>query len=316
MMRSLSEPIRSLFRQSAFQVSVRVALAGVVAMGVSAQAVPSHAQTGPISEAQVILPETEFSVEQPQLRAVFEMMGLYEILGVMSSEGIESAAEMEADMFPGQGGTAWPAVVAALYSADTLIADFEAAVPRAVITDTFLAEIEAFFQSDLGQTIAAGELTARRAFLEPGVEDAAREMATRAVEEEDARIEILTEFITANELVERNVTGALNASFAFYRGLADGEAFETEIPEDLMLAEVWGQEPEIRQSTTEWLYAYQMLAYSDLSEEDLQEYVAFSMTPAGQALNTVLFTAFDVMFERVSYDLGKAAAVFIAGEET
>lgn len=315
-MRSLSELIRLRFRQSTVQMSGRFALASLVALGLSTQALPSLAQTAPIGEAQVILPETEFSAEQPQLRAVFEMMGLYEILGVMSSEGIESAAEMEADMFPGQGGTAWPAVVAALYSADRLIADFEAAVPRDAITEPLLAEIEAFFQSDLGQTIAAGEITARRAFLEPGVEDAARDMATRAIAEEDARLEILTEFITANELVERNVTGALNASFAFYRGLADGEAFEAEIPEELMLAEVWGQEPEIRQSTTEWLYAYQMLAYTDLSEEDLQAYVAFSMTPAGNALNSVLFTAFDAMFERVSYDLGKAAAVFIAGEET
>jgi len=277
---------------------------------------PAVAQGSNGAEAQIITPESTLAVEAPELHALFSTIGLYDILGVMSVEGIQAAGDMEQDMFPGQGGSAWPAVVAGIYATDRLVSDFEGGVPQDLMTDTVVAELTEFFSSDLGQRIAEGELVARQAFIEPGVEEAAIELAATRAADGDARIGLLTRFMAANDLVERNVAGALNANFAFYRGLTDGGAFATEIPEDLMLAEVWGQEPEIRSDTTEWLYGYQLMAYDDLTDADIAAYTAFSETEAGRVFNRVLFVAFDVMFERVSYDLGAAAAGFIAGEET
>lgn len=277
---------------------------------------PAAAPAQTSSEAQLMLPDTRLSEEAPELRAVFEAMGLYAILEVMSAEGVNAAPDIEADMFPGQGGSAWPAVVAGIYATDRMVATFEEAVPLERMTPEIVAELADFYASDLGQRVAAGELAARQAFLEPGVEDAAREMAQQQAADGAERIGLLTEFIAVNDLVERNVMGALNSNFAFYRGLGDGGAFETEIPEQLMLAEVWGQEAEIRSETTEWLYGYQILAYEDLTDEELAQYIAMSESAAGQVLNAVLFQAFDVLFEAVSYDLGEAAATFIAGEDT
>ncbi|MBF9058659.1 DUF2059 domain-containing protein [Rhodobacterales bacterium HKCCSP123] len=268
------------------------------------------------AEAQLVLPETRLSEEAPEVRAVFEAMGLYDILSVMSVEGLEGAPDIEADMFPGQGGSAWPAVVAGIYATDRMIAQFEAAIPLERMTPEIVAELQAFYDSDLGQRVAAGEVAGRQALLEPGVEEAARELARQQAAEGTERIALLTEFSAVNDFVERNVTGALNSNFAFYRGLGDGGAFETEIPEELMLAEVWGQEAEIRTETTEWLFGYQILAYEDLTDAEMARYIEMSESEAGQVLNAVLFQAFDVLFEEVSYDLGKAAASFIAGEET
>jgi hypothetical protein len=54
-----------------------------------------------------------------------------------------------------------------------------------------------------------------------------------------------------------------------------------EIPEELMLSEVWGQEPELRRDTIEWLYSFQLSAYSGLSDADIEAYTAFSATDAG-----------------------------------
>jgi hypothetical protein len=122
---------------------------------------------------------------------------------------------------------------------------------------------------------------------------------------EDPRIDLLTDFIETNDLVERNVSGALNSNFAFYRGLSDGGAFEVEIPEELMLAEVWGQEPELRRDTIEWLYSFQLSAYSGLEDADIEAYTAFSATDAGAALNAALFAAFDTVFNQLSYELGE-----------
>jgi hypothetical protein len=307
-----------LLSQTGVRMSVRtVLLLPLLALPLAALPPTLAAQTAPATgEAQVILPDTELAEDAPELRDLFIDMGLYRILEVMSAEGIDAAPDLEADMFPGQGGSAWPAVVAGIYATDRMVTLFEDALPLERMTPEVVADLTAFYDSDLGRRIAEGEIAARQAFLEPGVEEAARERARLEAAEASDRIALLSEFIAVNDLVERNVSGALNSNFAFYRGLADGGAFETDIPEDLMLTEVWGQEAEIRSDTTEWLYAYQMLAYDDLSDAEMGRYIAMSETRAGQALNAALFQAFDVLFERISYDLGQAAATFIAGEDT
>jgi len=274
---------------------------------------PTMAQT---TEAQVIAPQTQLSRSAPELYSVFAAFGLYDVLEIMSVEGIQSASDMEAEMFPGRGGAAWPAVVAGVYATDRLIRDFEAEIDAADFSSATLEALRGFVTSDLGQRIVAGEVAARRAFLDPEIEETANAIVADAVAAEDPRLDLLQEFIRVNDLIERNVSGALNGNFAFFRGLQDGNGFEVEMPEDLMLAEIWGQTPEVRSATVEWLLAYQMTAYTDLSDADLRAYTEFSGSAAGQAFNAALFRAFDVMFERVSYDLGRAAAVFIAGEDT
>ena len=252
----------------------------------------------------------------PELRALLTEMGLYDILEVMAAEGVAGGPEMEADMFPGQGGAAWAAVVAGIYSADRMARDFEAALPLERLTEDHVATLRAFYATDVGARVAAGELAARQSFLEPGVEEAAGELAASRAAENHPRIALLTEFIAVNDLVELNVSGALNSNFAFYRGLSDGGAFARPMPEDLMLSEVWGQEGEIRTDLTDWLYAYQTLAYDDLDDAELRAYIDLTATEAGQALNAALFAGFAELFDRISYDLGVAAAHFISGEET
>ncbi len=277
-------------------------------------ATPALAQTS--NDAQLIAPETRLAETAPEIRTLLEDMGFYAVLEVMAAEGTDAAPDVEADMFPGRGGSAWAAVVSNIYATDRIVADFEAALPLEMLTPEIVAELQAFYDTELGARVAAGELAARQSLMEPGIEEGAEELARQRAEQDHPRIGLLTEFIAVNDLVEHNVSGALNSNFAFYRGLSDGGAFAAEIPEQLMLAEVWAQEAEIRTETTEWLYAYQTLAYEDLSDEEMRAYIDLTATEAGQVLNTVLFRAFAEMFDAISYDLGVAAAHFISGEET
>jgi hypothetical protein len=275
-----------------------------------AQSVP------PAMQAQVIAPDDALGARAQELRALLSAMGLYDILAIMAAEGRESAPDIAADMFPGQGGAAWMAVAASIYATDKMTAAFEAALPLERLSDADIAALRGFFESDLGARIAAGEIAARQAFLDPGLEQIATDLANERAAQNHPRIAQLTAFNIVNDLVERNVSGALNANFAFYRGLSDGGAFATPIPEEMMLAEVWGQEPAIRADTVQWLLAYQTLAYEDLSDADLQAYIDLSRSDAGQAINASLFAAFDTVFNAISHDLGRAAAGFIAGEDT
>lgn len=307
---------RSFLLPLALSAAVLSAMPGMSQTGAQAPAqVQAQTQAQPTLPAQVP-PQDGLAETAPELRALLEEIGIYAILEVMAAEGVAGGPTMEADMFPGQGGAAWAAVVAGIYSADRMARDFEAALPLDRLTPDRVAALRSFYATDVGRRVAEGELAARQSFLEPGVEEAAGELARQRAAQDDPRIALLTEFITVNDLVELNVSGALNSNFAFYRGLSDGGAFAAPMPEELMLTEVWGQEAQIRTDLTEWLYAYQTLAYEDLSDAELQAYIDLTATEAGQALNAALFSAFAEVFDAISYDLGEAAARFIAGEET
>jgi hypothetical protein len=251
----------------------------------------------------------------PQVAEMLEALRLYEILEIMATEGVEAAMSLEADMFPDAGGAPWALEANRIHGSDRMIALFEDAFPLDLMSEAEVAQVTAFFTAEPGIGIAAAEVAGRAAFLEPGVEELANDAFREAVTSEDPRIDLLTDFIEANDLVERNVSGALNSNFAFYRGLSDGGAFEVEVPEELMLAEVWGQEPELRRDTIEWLYSFQLSAYAGLQDADIEAYSAFSATTAGANLNAALFAAFDEVFNQLSYELGEAAAGFIIGED-
>jgi hypothetical protein len=177
----------------------------------------------------------------------------------MATEGVEAAMNLEADLFPGMPA-ARPGRLEAnrIHGADRMIALFEDAFPVDMMSAEEVARSPPSSPPSPGAASRRPRSRGARAFLDPATEELANDAFREAVAEEDPRIDLLTDFIEANDLVERNVSGALNSNFAFYRGLSDGGAFEVEIPEELMLAEVWGQEPEVRRDTIEWLYSFQL----------------------------------------------------------
>jgi hypothetical protein len=71
---------------------------------------------------------------------------------------------------------------------------------------------------------------------------------------------------------------------------------------------VWSEEDAIRADTDGWMRRFLFMAYSPLSDQDMQAYLAFSESDAGQALNAALFDGFDDMYHAIYYDLGRAVA--------
>jgi hypothetical protein len=119
--------------------------------------------------------------------------------------------------------------------------------------------------------------------------------------------------VEANDLVEANVAGALNASFHFYRGLVEGGAFS--MSESDILNEVWGQEEDTRQDTREWLYGFLLLAYRKMADPALETYIDLSASEQGRRLNIALFAGFNRMYDEISYALGLAAAREMQGQD-
>ncbi|MGY9047269.1 MAG: DUF2059 domain-containing protein, partial [Rhodobacterales bacterium] len=172
--------------------------------------------------------------------------------------------------------------------------------------DQDLTPLLDYLGTEEGKRVVALEIDARQALVEPAAEDVARSTFRDLDGTGNPRLAQLDRLVDANDLVEANVTGALNASYNFYTGLAEGGALE--MSEDEILSDVWDQEEETRQDTREWLYGYMLLAYGPLSNEALGEYIDISSSEAGQAMNRALFTGFNTMYDNISRQLGLAAA--------
>ncbi|MDP2081380.1 MAG: hypothetical protein U0934_15140 [Pseudotabrizicola sp.] len=291
--------------------SVFASLALSAALGLTLAPVVSAPVRAEVSAGQAAAP-----VDAAQIAALSDMMMIGDIMAVMREEGLEYGQTLSSEMFPDKGGAQWQAVVELIYDAETMRSRFEAALAQALAgAGPELAAVEAFFGSAQGQTILRLEIEARRALLDSDVEDAAKLAWEDLSAEGGARADKLNRFAEVNDLIESNVMGAMNANLAFYRGMSETGAFPREMTEDQMLSDVWGQEPDVRAETTEWLFPFLSLAYQPLSDDDLDAYIAFSETAAGQKLNAALFSAYDALFIRISFDLGRAAANQMMGED-
>jgi hypothetical protein len=249
--------------------------------------------------------------------AVIKTLRIPEMIAVMQDEGIAYGDDLEDQLFPGAGGSRWERIVARVYDEPALLQRFEAAFSERLAADPqAMDQIVGFFGTERGQQILLLEIEARRALLDEGVEAAAAVSVEDMRARDDPRLDVLERFAAANDLIEQNVSGALNANFAFFQGMSDGGAFgAARMSEADMLADVWSQESDIRAETEGWLYPFLALAYKPLSDDDLRAYTDFSEAPAAQKMNTAMFAAFDEVFRAISRDLGRAAADMLSGQD-
>lgn len=260
----------------------------------------------------LFLPGAVWSADAEDLNRLHAALKTDDLIEILSEEGVDQGDELRTEMFPGRGGVGWSATIERIYAPERLKGVFRDAFDEALAAEDVSPLLE-FYASESGVRIVELEVEARRAIMSDDVEDAARSAYARIMDDGSVRVELLEEFAEINDLVDRNVAGALNSNLAFYRGLGSGDGFE--MTEDQMLRDVWEQEAEIREDTTGWIYGYMTFAYATLSDAELRTYVDVAATAAGRDLNRALFAGFDAVFLDVSYALGAATARFSVGED-
>ena len=261
-----------------------------------------------------VTPAAVRAQSQEELDTLFAALGLPEMIEIMREEGLAYGDDLAAEMLPGGPSPDWGMAVSVIYDAQMMYEEVRGAFDEALAGED-VAAMTAFFTSDLGRQIVELEVSARRALLDDAVEEAAYEHAALSAADETPRYLLVEEFIGTNGLIDSNVEGALNASYAFYMGLIDGGAMPIGVTAETALQDVWARESEIRMNTAEWAYAFLLMAYAPLSDEDLRAYIAFSATEAGEALNDALFLAFNGTFDDISRALGLASARFMQSQE-
>ena len=250
----------------------------------------------------------------PEHEALFEALQLDRVVMVMHAEGVEQGESLADEMFTTRDRAGWRLSVARIYDEGAMRQALLDGISEALEGEDVGPMVD-FFASERGGRIVDLELAAREAMADEAAEEAARATWTLLAQDDPERLGRVEAFIEANDLVEENVEGALNSNLAFMLGMNEGGAFPEPLPESDLLAEVWASEPEIRAEMEGWLGGFLTLAYEPLEDDALDAYVAFSETPEGQALNRALFDGFDAMYRGLSFELGRAAAAQMAGQE-
>ena len=244
----------------------------------------------------------------------FTALDMETVFKVLQDEGVAAGRDMSSpdSVSP---SPAWTARLESIYDPEKAKLAFIDGM-KAVKGIEETEEALAFFETDLGARIVQIEIEAREALNSEAGEAAAAAKVDALRKDDPALYLMYQHFIEVNGLVESNVAGALNSNLAFYRGMATNESYAEGLSESFMLSSVWEQEPEIREEMEEWTINFSTVAYSALTKAELQSYIDISETEAGQRLNAVLFAGFDKMFEQQSYELGRATAQFMIGEDT
>lgn len=282
-------------------------------------AMPGWAQT---AEAQVVPGQTPGKTEdetgkQTDEARLWQAMRLAELMPILRDEALVQADEMAAMLFERGSDAGWRDRVAAIHDPARLTGMFSAAFAPALAAapDEAVAEVIAFYETPAGRQLVALELDARRAMLDADTEEGAIAAFADAVAIDSPRVAQIDALIEGADLIEPNVAAALNASLAFSRGFADEGGYQVPMSEGEILSETWAQEEDIRQQTHEWIEAFLYLAYSPLSDAELDAYIAFASSDAGLHLSEALLAGFDALFAKTSYEMGQAAAQRVSGQQ-
>ena len=229
---------------------------------------------------------------------------VHDVVALLRDEGLTHGEELDTGMLEGTGGRYFSAQVSRIFDTDAMAAVLTGAMAAEMSTQA-LSDSVAFFESDTGKQIVALELSARLAFADADVEEAALDQFN-ALEQGDPQRKLVEDFVEANDLIDRNVDGIIATDYSFYLGLADGGAMPRD--DEGYLALLMEDRADLVDEITDWSLSFHLLAYHSLSPEEQQANIDFSLSASGQALNNALFVGFDRMYADIYYDLGRLIA--------
>lgn len=265
-----------------------------------------------LAHAKRPVPVAEAQMLQARL---WQMLKLGDLMPIIRSEALAEAADMQDSLFQRGGDHRWEQIVAGIHESWRLEQLLRNGLQEAVSDEQVLLieEAVAFYETSFGQRLVDLEISTRGVLLDTDAEFAARESYAHAASADLPRIAQIDRLIAEADLIGPNVAGGMNAALAFARGFNEGGGYPAPRSEAQMLSDAWEREPMLRAETLRWMEVYLFTAYSPLSDAELDRYIDFARSSAGQALTDTLFGGFDKLFEWTSYEMGLAAAAQIQG---
>ncbi|RJE83106.1 DUF2059 domain-containing protein [Paracoccus onubensis] len=246
---------------------------------------------------------------------LWQVLQLGDLMPIIRKEALTEAVKMQDSLFQRGGDNRWEQIVAQIHETGRLEQLLRDGLQEAVADEqaALIEEALAFYETSLGQRLIGLETSAREVILDMEAEADAKANYAHAAGMELPRIAQIKRLIDKADLIAPNVAGGMNAALAFSRGFNEGGGYPMPMSEAQMLSDAWAHEASLRAETLDWMEAYLFLAYSPLSDAELDRYIEFAGSSAGQALADTLFGGFDKLFEWTSYEMGLAAAGQIQG---
>ena len=241
---------------------------------------------------------------EPMVDRLAAALRIGDVVALLRDEGLTHGQELDTDILEGIGGQYFGAQVSRIFDTDAMTATLTG-VLAAEMSFEALRDSVAFFEAETGKQIVALELSARLAFIDADVEEAALDQF-EALDRGDPQRRLVEDFVEANDLIDRNVDGIIATDYSFYLGLADGGAMPRD--DEGYLALLMEDRDDLVDEITDWSLSFHLLAYHSLSDEEQQANIDFSRSPSGQELNNALFVGFDRMYADIYYDLGRLIA--------
>lgn len=249
-----------------------------------------------------------------RMAALAQVLRISDTVALMREEGLAYGDQVAASLLPDADPSGWRAQVSRIYDTARMERSVVQELERRLV-GVDLAPMLRFYRSKAGVRAVEMELAARRAFLDPEVEAAAREAAAEAegatAGPQMRLLAQIARLVSSGDLVERNVTALLNADMMFWRGVMDaggpGPAGGDADLADIVTADLAA----MRRDTEVWMTAFLLVACGPLSETQMEAYASFSETRDGRVLNAALFAGFDGMYDQLAYLLGHAAGTWV-----
>lgn len=246
-----------------------------------------------------------------RMTVLVDLLELRQAAVILSDEGQAQAETLNQEMLGGQGGPGWQMQVESIHDAGRMLETVRRAMEE-TMTPVEVEQAIDFYSTALGGRIVGLENAGRAAIADPEVEQIARANYGVLAGDHDPRVALIGQLIDAADMIDRNVSTALNSNYQFLRGMRDGGAMEDSDEE--LLADVGADLDAVTEDTSVWMHSYLLLAYHPLREAEIAQYTEFAETPAGRALNRALFDGFGRAYEDISYGLGRALALNMVAE--
>lgn len=255
-----------------------------------------------------------FADRDADLDHLADLLHVEKMIEILSEEGQEYGQSLAEEMFGARNNPQWDRRLNDIYQKSEMTVEFRSKFDPLIDEETLSALI-AFFDTPFGEKLVRLEMTAREAISNPDVKDASSEVLEQMIAEDDPLLPQLRDYIDVNDLVDLNVASSMNESFAFLSAMGKAGALVGDSSESTILSDVWGDEPQIRLDTEEWLMSYLALCYAPLTSEEMERNIAFGRSEEGRIFNQALFAAFNEIYMVISTELGRGAAGVLLSEE-
>lgn len=170
----------------------------------------------------------------------------------------------------------------------------------------------AFLDSPLGLRMTALE---NDAMVQPNADAEGEAIIATLMAENPARLNILRQMVDDTDLVEMSVASALSMNLAVMSGMKASRLLPYDIDEAQMMALLDERRPVIRTQIERAYLVRAAYTYRNISDDDLNAYLAFLTGPTGRQLYAAINTASTTVLIGRARHFGALMAEFMAASD-